>query len=173
MKKHTRVSSTIALIWVLLIGWIYLFVAIKVWQVEDPVKIITCEERYIWDSYQWEIKRKDWDYIYLVWYHKLNTICTPYEEEVDEETPLCWSEVRFEWPLDTSNMNCYYDNPKSKLKAFKKRMEAEKKEDKKYYTCNIDSSELIRMYNSCETVACAENRLRTYLEQQCPRANVE
>ena len=70
-------------------------------------------------------------------------------------------------------MNCYYDNPKSKLKAFKKQMEAEKKDDERYYKCDIDSSELIRMYNSCETVACAENRLRTYLEQQCPRARID
>lgn len=171
MKKLS--SPIIFAVWAGLVGLIYLFVAIKVWQVKDPVKIITCDERYIWDSYQWEIKYKDGDYIYLVWWHKINTICVIDENDVDDQHPLCWTEVWFEWSLDTSNMNCYSDNPKSKLKAFKKQMEAEKKEDERYYTCNIDSSELIRMYNSCETVACAENRLRTYLEQQCPRARID
>lgn len=160
-------------LWILLVVAFYIWFCIKVWSIPDVPEIITCEERYIWDSYQWEIKQKDWDYIYLVWYHKLNTICTPYKEEVDEETPLCWSEVRFEWPLDTSNMNCYYDNPKSKLKAFKKQMEDEKKEDERYYTCNINSSHVIELYNSCETTACAENRLRTYFSEACPRASVK
>jgi hypothetical protein len=59
------------------------------------------------------------------------------------------------------------------LKAFKKQEEDAKAEDKKYYTCNLDSDEMIKMYNSCETVACAQNRLRNYLEQQCPRATVK
>ncbi len=173
MKHNLWIKLILPVLWILLVAAVYIWFVIKVWSVPDIPQIITCEERYIWDSYQWEVKQKDWDYIYLVWYHKLNTICTPYKEEVDEETPLCWSEVRFEWPLDTSNMNCYYDNPKSKLKAFKKRMEDEKKEDERYYTCRIITYDVIQMYNSCETVACAENRLRTYFQEKCPRANVD
>jgi len=163
----------LAALWILLVAAVYIWFVIKVWSVPDIPEIITCEERYIWDSYVWVIKWKDWDYIYLSWYHNLDTICTPYEEEVDEETPLCWTKVPFEWPLDTSNMNCYYDNPKSKLKAFKKRMEDEKKEDERYYTCRIITYDVIQMYNSCETVACAENRLRTYFQENCPRAEIE
>jgi hypothetical protein len=52
-------------------------------------KVIICEQRYIWDKYWWEVKVRDWDYIYLNWYRSLDTICTPYEDMVDEETPLC------------------------------------------------------------------------------------
>jgi hypothetical protein len=70
-------------------------------------------------------------------------------------------------------MNCYYDNPRSKLKAFKKQMEDEKKEDERYYTCNIDSSHVIELYNSCETTACATSSLRAYFQETCPRANVK
>ena len=173
MKNNLWIRLILAVLWICLIAAVYIRLANKIWQVPDIPEIITCDERYIWDTYWGEIKWKDWDYIYLSWYHQLDTICTPYKDMVDDETPLCWSVVQFDWPLDTSNMNCYYDNPKSKLKAFKKQMEAEKKEDERYYKCDIDSSELIRMYNSCETVACAENRLRTYLEQQCPRARID
>lgn len=151
----------------------YLVVARYVWKVPDEPKIITCDERYIWDSYVWVIKWKDWDYIYLSWMHELDTICTPYEEEVDEETPLCWTKVPFEWPLDTSNMNCYYDNPKSKLKAFKKQAEAEKKEDERFYTCKIIAYDVLQIYYSCETATCATNRLRAYFQENCPRANIE
>lgn len=160
-------------LWILLVAALYIWVAIKIWSVPDIPEIIICEQRYIWDKYWWEVKARDWDYIYLNWYHKLNTICTSYKEEVNEETPLCWSEVRFEWSLDTSNMNCYYDNPKSKLKAFKKQMEDEKKEDERYYTCNIDSAHVIELYNDCETSLCATNTLRRYFSETCPRANVK
>lgn len=165
--KRLIISATVIMI------SMYLWVAWYAWQAPDEPQIITCDERYIWDSYIWVIKWKDWDYIYLSWMHELDTICTPYEEEVDEETPLCWTKVPFEWPLDTSNMNCYYDNPKSKLKAFKKQAEAEKKEDERYYTCKIITYDVVQMYNSCETSNCATNRLRTYFQENCPRANIE
>ena len=165
--KRLIISATVIMI------SIYLWVAWYVWQVPDEPQIITCDERYIWDSYIWVIKWKDWDYIYLSWMHELDTICTPYEEEVDEETPLCWTKVPFEWPLDTSNMNCYYDNPKSKLKAFKKQAEAEKKEDERYYTCKIIAYDVTQIYNSCETSYCATSRLRAYFQENCPRANIE
>lgn len=163
----------LAALWICLVAALYIWVAIKIWSVPENKTFIKCDMRYVWDSYRWEIRYKDWDYIYLSWYQSIDTICAIDEADVDERTPLCWTVVEFSWPLDTSNMNCYYDNPKSKLKAFKKWMEDEKKEDERYYTCNIDSSELIVIYNSCETVACAENRLRTYLEQQCQRANIK
>ena len=165
--KRLITSATVIMI------LMYLWVAWYVWQIPDEPQIITCDERYIWDSYVWVIKWKDWDYIYLSWTHELDTICTPYEEEVDEETPLCWTKVPFEWPLDTSNMNCYYDNPKSKLKAFKKQAEAEKKEDERFYTCKIITHDVVQMYNSCETSYCVTNRLRTYFQENCPRANIE
>ena len=166
MKRLITSATVIMILMYLLFAW-------YVWQIPDEPQIITCDERYIWDSYVWVIKWKDWDYIYLSWTHELDTICTPYEEEVDEETPLCWTKVPFEWPLDTSNMNCYYDNPRSKLKAFKKQAEAEKKEDKRYYTCKIITYDVVQMYNSCETSSCVTNRLRTYFQENCPRANIE
>lgn len=167
-----RRQYSIIVSWAVIV-WAYIFVLYKVGQVQELPEEITCEERYIWDTYWGEIRYKDWDYIYLSWYHQLDTICTPYEDMVDEETPLCWTTLQFNWPLDTSNMNCYYDNPKSKLKAFKKQMEDEKKEDERYYTCNIDSYHVIELYNSCETSACAENTLRRYFSETCPRANVK
>ena len=162
-------------LWILLVAAFYIWFCIRVWSISDIPEVIICEQRYIWDKYWWEVKVRDWDYIYLNWYRSLDTICTPYEDMVDEETPLCWTQVIFEWPLDTSNMNCYAseDDFKWKLKAFKKQEEDAKAEDKKYYTCNLDSDEMIKMYNSCETVACAQNRLRNYLEQQCPRVIVK
>lgn len=165
----------LAALWICLVAALYIWVAIKIWSVPYIPEVIICEQRYIWDKYWWEVKAKDWDYIYLNWYHSIDTICTPYEDMVDEETPLCWTQVTFEWPLDTSNMNCYAseDDFKWKLKAFKKQEEDAKDKDKKYYTCDLNSDEMIKMYNSCETVACAQNRLRTYLEQQCPRARID
>ena len=136
---------------------------------------ITCDYRYVWWSYKWTVLAQKWDYIYLSWTSEVRLDCTIVEDEVDENTPLCWTYIPFNWPLDTSNMNCYAseDDFKWKLKAFKKQMEDEKKEDERYYTCNIDSSHVIELYNSCETVACAQNRLRIYLEQQCPRARID
>lgn len=169
MKRWQYILITL---WAIVV-WVYIYALYKVGQIPDIPEEITCEERYIWDTYWGEIRYKDWDYIYLSWYHQLDTICTPYEDMVDEETPLCWTTIQFDWPLDTSNMNCYYDNPRSKLKAFKKRMEDEKKEDERYYTCNIDSYHVIELYNACETSACATSRLRAYFQETCPRANVK
>lgn len=162
-------------LWILLVAALYIWVAIKIWSVPDIPEVIICEQRYIWDKYWWEVEARMWDYIYLNWYRSIDTICTPYKEMVDEETPLCWTQVTFEWPLDTSNMNCYAseDDFKWKLKAFKKQMEYEKKEDERYYTCRIITYDIIQMYNSCETANCAANRLRTYFQENCPRAEIE
>lgn len=175
MKNNLWIGLILTVLWICLAAVVFIWFAIKVWQVPDIPEVIICEQRYIWDKYWGAVEARIWDYIYLDGYRSIDTICTPYKEMVDEETPLCWTQVTFEWPLDTSNMNCYAseDDFKWKLKAFKEQKEAEKKEDERYYKCDIDSSELIRMYNSCETVACAENRLRTYLEQQCPRARID
>lgn len=138
-------------------------------------EVIICEQRYIWDKYWWKVKAKDWDYIYLNWYRSLDTICTPYEDMVDEETPLCWTQVVFEWPLDTSNMNCYAseDDFKWKLKAFKKQEEDAKKEDNRYYACNLRADEMVDIYNSCETRECATYRIREYLKSTCPSATIK
>lgn len=154
---------------------VYVFVAFKVWQVPDIPEVIICEQRYIWDKYWWEVKARDWDYIFLDWYHSLDTICTPYKDMVDEETPLCWTQVTFEWPLDTSNMNCYAseDDFKWKLKAFKKQEEDAKAEDKKYYTCDLRADKMVEIYNSCETEDCVTHRIRSYLKDTCPRANIK
>lgn len=162
-------------LWILLIAALYIWVAIRIWSVPDIPEVIICEQRYIWDKYWWEVKARDWDYIYLNWYHSLDTICTPYEDMVDEETPLCWTQVEFEWPLDTSNMNCYAseDDFKWKLKAFKKQEEDAKAEDKKYYTCDLRSDKMVEIYNSCETIECATYRIRSYLKEACPRATVK
>lgn len=169
MKRRQYILITL---WVIVV-WVYIYALYKVGQIPDIPEEITCEERYIWDTYWGEIRYKDWDYIYLSWYHQLDTICTPYEDMVDEETPLCWTTIQFDWPLDTSNMNCYYDNPKSKLKAFKKQIEDEKKEDERYYTCRIITYDVIQMYNNCETTSCAVDRLRAYFQENCPRAEIE
>lgn len=136
---------------------------------------ITCDYRYVWWSYKWTVLAQKWDYIYLSWTSEVRLDCTIVEDEVDENTPLCWTYIPFNWPLDTSNMNCYKGDKdiEWKLAAFKEQEEQAKKEEDKYYTCNINSDEIIKMYNSCETVACAQNRLRNYFEQQCPRAIVK
>lgn len=136
---------------------------------------ITCDYRYVWWSYKWTVLAQEWDYIYLSWVSEVWLDCTIVEDEVDENTPLCWTYIPFEWPLDTSSMNCYrWDwDIKWKLKAFKNQEDEAKKEEEKYFTCDLDSDSIVNIYNSCETVACAENRLRTYLEQQCPRAHVD
>lgn len=151
----------------------FICLAFKIWEAPDIPEIIKCDQRYVWDSYWGEIKYKDWDYMYLEWYHSIDTICSLDKEHVEEWFPLCWTVEQFSWPLDTSNMNCYYDNPKSKLKAFKKQMEDEKKEDERYYTCDIDSSHIVELYNDCETKLCATNTLRRYFSEVCPRASVK
>lgn len=174
MKHNLWIRLILPVLWICLVAAVYIWFAIKVWQVPDVPEIITCDERYIWDSYQWEIKRKDWDYIYLSWYQSIDTICAIDETDVDEWTPLCWTVVEFSWPLDTSNMNCYEEwNPKSILKAFKKQAEAEKDEDEKYYTCDLRSDKMVEIYNSCETIECATYRIRSYLKEACPRATVK
>ena len=175
MKHNLWMKLILSALWILLVAALYIWVAIRIWSVPDIPEVIICEQRYIWDKYWWEVKARDWDYIYLDWYKSIDVICTPYEDMVDEETPLCWTQVIFEWPLDTSNMNCYAseDDFKWKLKAFKKQEEDAKEDEKKYYTCDIDSSYIIKLYNDCETVACAQNRLRTYFQEKCPRANVD
>lgn len=174
MKHNLWMKLILTALWILLVAALYIWVVIRIWSTPENKTFIKCDERYVWDSYRGEIEYKDWDYIYLSWYKSIDVICAIDEADVDERTPLCWTVVEFSWPLDTSNMNCYEEwNPKSILKAFKKQADAEKKEDERYYTCNIDSSYVIELYNGCETVACAENRLRNYLEQECPRATVK
>lgn len=172
MKKIEGILITI---WVILIIGVYVFVAFKVWQVPDIPEVIICEQRYIWDKYWWEVKARDWDYIFLDWYHSLDTICTPYKDMVDEETPLCWTQVEFKWPLDTSNMNCYKseDDFKWKLKAFKKQEDDAKEDEKKYYTCELSSDKMVNIYNGCETIECATYKIRQYLKEVCPRANIK
>ena len=135
---------------------------------------ITCDYRYVWWSYKWTVLAQEWSYIYLSWVSEVWLDCTIVEDEVDENTPLCWTYIPFEWPLDTSNMNCYkWDwDIKWKLKAFKNQEDEAKKEEEKYYTCDLDSDSIVKIYNSCETTLCAQNRLRTYLEDECPRATV-
>lgn len=101
--------------------------------------------------------------------------CTISEEEVTEDTPLCWTYTSFSWPLDISNMNCYKwdDDIEWKLKAFKKQEDAAKREDDKYYTCDLKASEMVYFYNSCETIDCATYRIREYLKDTCPRATIK
>ena len=70
-------------------------------------------------------------------------------------------------------MNCYYDNPKSKLKAFKKQAEDEKKENEKYYTCDLSTMRMVELYNSCKEVECARYRMSEYLKEVCPRATIK
>lgn len=147
---------------------------IKIWQTVNTPENIRCDMRYIWDSYRWEVEYKKWDYIYLSWYQSIDTICAIEESQVDERTPLCWTVVEFRGPLDTSNMNCYEEwNAKSILKAFKKQAEDEKKEDDRYYTCDLKASELVYFYNNCETIDCATYRIREYLKDTCPRATIK
>lgn len=169
MKRWQYILITL---WAIVV-WVYIYALYKVAQIPDTPELITCEERYIGDTYWGEIRYRDWDYIYLSWYHQLDTICTPYEDMVDEETPLCWTTLQFNWPLDTSNMNCYYDNPKSKLKAFKKQVEDEKEEQKKYYACNLDTEKMVGLFNSCSEIECARYRIAGYLKEACPRATIK
>lgn len=136
---------------------------------------LICETRYVWSTYKWTVLAKDWDYIYLSWTSEVVFDCTIAEDKVTEDTPLCWTYVPFNWPLDTSNMNCYKwdDDIHWKLTAFRKQEEESKKEDEKYFVCDLKAEDIVDIYNSCETYLCAENRLRTYLEQQCPRATIK
>ena len=168
MKRWQYILITL---WAIVV-WVYIYALYKVAQIPDTPELITCEERYIGDTYWGEIRYKDWDYIYLSWYHTIDTICALDESQVEEWFPLCGTQVEFQWPLDTSNMNCYYDNPKSKVKAFKKRMEDEKKEEEKYFTCNVDSKKMVEVYNSCSEFECARYRMSEYLKEVCPRVNI-
>lgn len=169
MKRWQYILITL---WAIVV-WVYIYALYRVAQIPDTPELITCEERYMDDTYWGEVKYRDGDYIYLDGYHSLETICTPYRDEVDEETPLCWTQVEFKWPLDTSNMNCYEEwNPKSILKAFKKQTEDEKKENEKYYTCNLSTMKMVELYNSCKEVECARYRMSEYLKEVCPRANL-
>lgn len=169
-----RLVNYLPIRWAIIIWGTFLFVAYKVWQVLDPVELITCEERYIGDTYWGEVKYKDGEFIYLDGYKSIDVICTPYKDMVDEETPLCGTQVEFKWPLDTSNMNCYEEwNPKSIIKAFKKQVEDERKEDERYFTCNVDSKKMVELYNSCTEFECARYRMSEYLKEVCPRANLK
>lgn len=171
---NNKLKIIIANVCIVLMVWVYLYVWYKISQVKDPIQTIKCDMRYIWDSYWWEIRYKDWDYIYLSWYKSIDTMCAIDESMVNEWTPLCWTVVQFSWPLDTSNMNCYEEwNAKSILKAFKKQAEDEKKEDDRYYTCDLKASELVYFYNNCETIDCATYRIREYLKDTCPRATIK
>ena len=119
MENNLGIRLILTVLWICLAVAVYIWIAIKIWAVPDIPEVIICEQRYVWDKYWGEVKARDWDYIYLNWYHSIDTICTPYESMVDEETPLCWTQVIFEGPLDTSNMNCYAseDDFKWKLKG--------------------------------------------------------
>ena len=168
-----RLPHVWVVMWVVLIIGVYLVIAYKVGQVPDTPELITCEERYIGDTYWGEIRYRDGEFIYLSWYHTIDTICALDESQVEEWFPLCGTQVEFQWPLDTSNMNCYKAwNPKSIIKAFKKQVEDERKEDEKYFTCNIDSKKMVELYNSCTEFECARYRMSEYLKEVCPRANL-
>jgi hypothetical protein len=59
------------------------------------------------------------------------------------------------------------------LKAFKKQEEDAKKEDNRYYVCDLNASKMVDIYNSCETINCATYRIREYLESTCPKATIK
>lgn len=169
-----RLPHAWVVMWVVLIVGAYLVIAYKVGQVPDIPELITCEERYIGDTYWGEVKYRDGEFIYLDGYHSIDTICALDKSQVEEWYPLCGTQIEFKWPLDTSNMNCYEEwNPKSITKAFKKQIEDERKEDERYYACNLDSNEMVRLYNGCETTDCARHRIREYLKEVCPRASLD
>lgn len=167
-------GAIISGIWALIFFIGVIFVAFKIWQVPDIPELITCEERYIGDTYWGEVKYRDGEFIYLDGYHTIDTICALDKSQVEEWFPLCGTQVEFQWPLDTSNMNCYEAwNPKSITKAFKKQVEDERKEDEKYFTCNIDNKKMVELYNSCTEFECARYRMSEYLKEVCPRANLK
>ena len=166
-------GAIISGVWALLIFIGVIFVAYNVWQVPDIPELITCEERYIGDTYWGEIKYRDGEFIYLDGYHSIDTICALDKSQVEEWFPLCGTQVEFKWPLDTSNMNCYEEwNPKSIIKAFKKQVEDERKEDERYFACNVDSKKMVDIYNSCSEFECARYRMSEYLKEVCPRVNI-
>lgn len=168
-------GAIISGIWALVFFIGVIFVAFKIWQVPDIPELITCEERYVGDTYWGEVKYRDGEFIYLDGYKSIDVICTPYKDMVDEETPLCGTQVEFKWPLDTSNMNCYEEwNPKSIIKAFKKQVEDERKEEQnKYYACDLDTEKMVGLFNSCSEIECARYRIAGYLKEACPRATIK
>lgn len=135
---------------------------------------IICDYRYVWWSYKWTVLAQKWDYIYLSWTSEVWLDCTILESEVTEDTPLCWTYIPFEWSLDTSNMNCYRWDKDIwwKLDAFKRQEDEAKKEEKRYYSCDVDIAKVTEIYNSCQTINCVSGTLKVYFKDNCPSAKV-
>ena len=172
MQPRHRFFLSWFLAWLLVM---FIWIVIDVYKDYNLVwEDLTCEYRYVGWEYKWTVLAQDGDYIYLSWTSEVRLDCTIVEEEVTEDTPLCWTYIPFNWPIDMSNLNCYKwdEDIKWKLKAFREQEDDAKIEEERYTACNINADSILSIIINdwwCKEYSVCKSRIKDYIWDVCPR----